>query len=44
MSARLTWLPDDRPGSCLYHLHILEITQGRMGHYGGELMSAKKAS
>jgi FtsP/CotA-like multicopper oxidase with cupredoxin domain len=31
---RIAWLPDDRPGSWMYHCHILEHhASGMMGHF-----------
>jgi len=31
---RIAWLPDDRPGSWMYHCHILEHhAAGMMGHF-----------
>jgi FtsP/CotA-like multicopper oxidase with cupredoxin domain len=31
-TTRIAWLPDDRPGSWMYHCHILE-------HHGAGMMS-----
>jgi FtsP/CotA-like multicopper oxidase with cupredoxin domain len=40
-TTRIAWIPDDRPGSWMYHCHILEHHEaGMMGHFdvvrGGE--------
>jgi FtsP/CotA-like multicopper oxidase with cupredoxin domain len=33
-TVRIAWLPDDRPGSWMYHCHILEHhASGMMGHF-----------
>jgi len=33
-TTRIAWIPDDRPGSWMYHCHILEHHQaGMMGHF-----------
>ena len=33
-TVRIAWLPDDRPGSWMYHCHILEHhAAGMMGHF-----------
>jgi len=33
-TTRIAWLPDDRPGSWMYHCHILEHHEaGMMGHF-----------
>jgi FtsP/CotA-like multicopper oxidase with cupredoxin domain len=33
-TVRIAWMPDDRPGSWMYHCHILEHHEaGMMGHF-----------
>jgi FtsP/CotA-like multicopper oxidase with cupredoxin domain len=33
-AVRIAWLPDDRPGSWMYHCHILEHhAAGMMAHF-----------
>src|SRR6266511_1258989 len=33
-TTRIAWMPDDRPGSWMYHCHILEHhAAGMMGHF-----------
>jgi FtsP/CotA-like multicopper oxidase with cupredoxin domain len=33
-TTRIAWIPDDRPGSWMYHCHILEHHDaGMMGHF-----------
>jgi FtsP/CotA-like multicopper oxidase with cupredoxin domain len=33
-TVRIAWLPDERPGSWMYHCHILEHhASGMMGHF-----------
>ena len=33
-TVRIAWYPDDRPGSWMYHCHILEHhASGMMGHF-----------
>jgi FtsP/CotA-like multicopper oxidase with cupredoxin domain len=33
-TTRIAWMPDDRPGSWMYHCHILEHHEaGMMGHF-----------
>lgn len=39
-TTRIAWIPDDRPGSWMYHCHILEHHEaGMMGHF--EVVRAK---
>lgn len=33
-TVRIAWMPEDRPGSWMYHCHILEHHEaGMMGHF-----------
>jgi FtsP/CotA-like multicopper oxidase with cupredoxin domain len=33
-TTRIAWMPDDRPGSWMYHCHILEHhASGMMAHF-----------